>query len=193
MNLKGRVVVIGGPSGSGESTITKALITHLPNASRLVTATTRPARDNEVDTVDYYFFSKQRFLDEIERGNILEHTYIENRDTYYGSYRPDLENRLEAGNTIFVNPDLVGTKYYKEHYGALTIFIQPDSIDSLRKRIRERSPDLSEEELEKRMENAQSEIQNEKPFYDHCIINAQGRLEEAISEAKAIIESHLEK
>lgn len=193
MDQRGRLIVIGGPSGSGESTITKALIAHLPNASRLVTATTRPTRGGEVDTVDYYFFSKKRFLEEIENGNILEHTYIENRDTYYGSYLPDLEKRLGAGNIIFVNPDLVGMKYYKKHYNALTIFIQPDSIESLRKRIRERSPDLSEDELVKRMENAQNEIQNEKSFYDYCIINAQGQLEKAVSEAKVIIESRLEK
>lgn len=193
MGEAGKVVVIGGPSGSGESTITNALIVLLPKASRLVTATTRPRRDDERDMVDYYFFSESRFLDDVAKGNIIEHTYIENRNTYYGSYRPDLEKRFLAGGVIFVNPDLVGTKYYKDHYGALTIFIEPDSLETLRRRVRERSPHLSEDEINKRMENARHEIENEKPYYDYCVTNAQGKLGEAVAKVKAIIESHLEK
>lgn len=189
--MPSKVIVIGGPSGSGESTITKALIDHFPNFTRLITATTRPMRDGDQNEVDYYFFSKERFLQELEKGNILEHTYIQNRDTYYGSYKPDLEKRLASGKVVLVNPDLVGAKFYKEHYAALTLFIEPDSLESLRIRIRERSPNISEEELEQRMTNARHEIENEKSFYDYTIKNAQGQLETAIKEAIEIVEKYL--
>lgn len=188
-----RVIVIGGPSGSGESTITQAILAHFPNFTRLVTATTRPIRDGEKDGVDYYFFSKERFQRELFAGNILEHTYIKNRDTYYGSYKPDLEKRLSKGKIVIVNPDLVGAKFYKENYGALTLFIVPDSIENLRKRVRNRSRDISEEELDRRMENAQHEIDYERPYYDYTVENTEGKLDEAIAQVKAIIESHLEK
>lgn len=187
-----RVIVIGGPTGSGESTITNALVAQFPNFTRLVTATTRPMREGEVDGVDYYFFSKEEFLREIESGNILEHTYISNRDIYYGSYRPDLEKKLSDGKVVIVNPDIVGAKFYKHNFGALTIFIEPQSIETLATRLKKRNPDMSEMELGQRLENARQELEQEKPFYDVIIRNEDGKLSEAIEKSAAVIKKFAE-
>lgn len=183
---KGAVVVISGPSGSGESTITQELIHRLP-AKRLITATTRSPRVGEKEGEDYFFFSKERFLREIEDGNIVEYTHIKNRDTYYGGYRPEIDERIAAGDIIIANTDVVGTKYYKHQYDAVTIFVAPESLDALAKRIRRRNPEMSEEELGNRIENARHEIEEEQPFYDYTIENLDGRLEEAVEQAERII------
>lgn len=190
MKDKRRVVVIGGPTGSGESTITNALIKLFPNYTRLVTATTRPMRGGEKDGVDYYFFSKEQFLKEKELGNILESTYIANRDIYYGSYRHDLEKKLADGKIVIVNPDIIGAQYYKKNYDALTLFIEPESIEVLASRIKKRSPSISAEELNQRLENARQELTHEKSFYDFIIRNEDGKLDEAIRNATVLIEQY---
>lgn len=192
MSKNKHVIVISGPTGSGESAITNALIGRSPDFVRLVTATTRPPREGEADGVDYYFFSKERFLAEQEAGNILEFTHIANRDIYYGSYRPDLEQKLAEGKTVIVNPDIVGTKYYKNNFGALTIFIEPESIDVLASRLKKRNPSMTEEELRNRLENARQELEYQKPFYDFVIRNEEGKLDEAVEKTAALIRQHCE-
>ncbi len=186
--MKRQVVVVAGPSGSGESTITNEIVRRYPRrATRLVTATTRPPRRGEKSGKDYYFFSKEEFAQEKDLGHIPESTYIENRDTYYGTYVPDLEKKLAAGRVIIVNPDIVGARYYKEQHSAVTIFIIPESIDALEKRIRERSPDLSEAEIAHRRENAAREMRKEQSFYDYVVTNADGKLEKAVDDVVAIL------
>lgn len=185
---KRSVVVIAGPSGSGESTITNEVVNRYPKrVTRLVTATTRPPRAGEKSGIDYYFFSKDEFEREEKAGHILESTYIKNRDTYYGTYAPDLEKKIESGQLVIVNPDLVGARYYKENYGATTVFIVPENVDALERRIRERNPELPDIEVKQRRANAEAEIKKEKAFYDHVVVNADGKLEEAVKEVVAIL------
>jgi len=187
-NLK--VLIIAGPTGCGESTITREIIKKFPNFARLVTATTRSPRLNEKDGIDYYFFTKSKFEGEIKKGNILEYTYVKNRDTYYGTYKNDLEDKLSKGLNVIVNPDVVGAKFFKKEYGAITIFVKPDSIESLKNRLIKREPDISQIELEKRLANAENEIKNEEQFYDYTVINAEGKSNEAVEEVAEIIKKH---
>lgn len=182
-----KVLVIAGPTGVGESTITKEIIKKYPIFKRLVTATTRKPRLNEKDKQDYYFFSKEKFIDEIKKGTIIEYTYIESRDVYYGSYKDDLEDKLDNGFNIIVNPDIVGAKYYKRNYDAVTIFIKPESLDNLRKRHLDRDINISNEELEKRMEYARFELEEEADFYDYQIVNEYGKLEKTMKEVEDVI------
>ena len=182
-----QVVVIAGPTGSGESTITNEIVKRFPNVKRLVTATTRSPRTGEKNGIDYYFFSKDEFEREKREGRILESTYIENRDTYYGTYGPDLGKKIKEGSVIVINPDIVGARYYKKNYDATTIFIVPESIDSLERRIRERSPDLREDEIAHRRENAVREMADEQPFYDHVVTNADGKLKGSVDEVVEIL------
>ncbi len=182
-----KILVIAGPTGVGESTITNEIIKCLPLFKRLTTATTRKPRLNEKDKKDYYFFSAPKFNKEVKKGNIIEYTFIENRNVYYGSYGPDMEAKLKKGYNIIVNSDIVGAKYYKKNYNAATIFIKPDSLASLKKRQLARDKKISKDELKKRLNYAEQEIKNEASFYDYIVINRQGKLKEAINEVKKII------
>ena len=183
-----KVVVIAGPSGSGESTITNQIVARYPQrVTRLVTATTRRPRPGERNGVDYYFLTPEKFAQYDARGSILEKTYIPNRDTYYGTYASELDDKIKSGKLVIVNPDIVGARYYKEHFQAVTIFIVPENIDALEARIRERNPELSDAEIAKRRANAEAEMLNEEPFYDYKVVNADGKLEAAVDEVVAIL------
>lgn len=182
------VLVIAGPTGSGESTVTKKIIARYPDRfTRLVTATTRPPRADERDGIDYYFLSKEEFLARKESGAMLEVTYVPNRDTYYGSYAPDLEEKLARDMIVIVNPDIVGARFYKKHYNATTVFITPQHIDELAGRLSKRNPEMRDAELEKRVENAKQEIADDQPFYDFTVVNANGALEKTVEEVVSIL------
>jgi guanylate kinase len=181
------VLVISGPTGSGENTIANKIAKAYPIFKRLVAATTRKKRPGEKNGVDYYFFSKARFFREIEKGRITEYTHVKNRGDYYGSYKPDFEDKVNSGFNIIVTPDLVGTKFYKENYNATTIFLDVESIDVIAKRLKRRDPSITSEELEKRMRNAKREIRREKSYYDYCVINKEGKIKEAIMDIINII------
>ena len=187
MKKLGKIFIIAGPTGGGESTITQAIIDRLPKFTRLVTATTRRPRNREKQGVDYYFFSPKKFKQEIASGNIIEHTYIKNRRIYYGSFKPDLEKKLKRGLNIIINPDIVGTKFYKQHYQATTIFIKPDSLESIKQRLLNRDKKISALELSRRLKNAANEIKTQAKFYDFSVINRQNRLDQAINRVIKII------
>ena len=182
-----KVLVIGGPTGSGETTITNEIIERFPVFTRLVTATSRKPRNGEKDKIAYYFFSKEGFEKQISNGNIIEYTYIENRDAYYGTYKPDLDEKIAKGFNVIVNVDIVGAKYYKENYDATTLFIKPESIEELKGRLINRDKNIDPEELEKRIRNAENEIEKEMSFYDYIIVNANGKLNEAIEKTIDIL------
>jgi len=182
-----RVLVIGGPTGSGESTITNEIIKKFPVFARLVTATSRKPRNKEQHGIDYYFFSKEEFEKNIEDGNILEYTFIKNRDTYYGAYKPDLDEKIAKGLNVIANVDIVGARYYKKNYDATTIFIKPKSTEELKGRLKNRDKNIDSEELKKRIRNAENEIEKEMSFYDYVVVNADRKLEEAIEKTIEIL------
>lgn len=183
-----QVAIISGPTGSGESTITRALIERFPGkVTRMVTATTRPPRDDEKKGIDYYFFTKEDFKKLENEGIIPESGYIPNRDTYYGTYLPDLDQKIAKGMIVIGNLQIKGTLYHKENNNATTIFLDPESIDALMRRIRARSPNLSEEEFAARREDAEREIKEERPHYDYFVTNADGKLDEAIDKVIEIL------
>ncbi len=188
MQLEKRVLIIAGPTGSGESTITRELIRRYSVFTRLVTATTREPRLDEKDGVDYYFFSEEQFKQELAQGNLLEHTFVPGRGVYYGTYKPDLEKKLAAGFTVIVNPDVVGAQYYKEQYGATTIFVKTESLDILKDRLVKRDPSMTVDELEKRLTAAQYELDHEEKFYDYVILNRNGMLDQALNEVVDILD-----
>ncbi len=182
-----QILVIAGPTGSGESTITNEIIKRYPHkVVRLITSTTREPRPGEQNGVDYFFFTKEQFAEARAAGQLLEETYVANRDTYYGTYKPDLEEKLSRGFIVIVNPDLVGAKFYKEHYNATTVFVKSANINELKGRLQKRNPEMSEEEHAKRIENAVLEF-NDEPQYDYAVINGDGELVKAVEEVIEIM------
>lgn len=182
-----QVVVIAGPSGGGKNSVIDGVIALSPRCERLVTATTRSPRPGEKNGVDYHFLSRDEFLRALERGDILEHRYVEALDTHYGAYKPDLESRLALGETVLAHLDVIGARYLKEHYGATTIFILPDSFDRLEERVRARNADMPEEEIRARMAIARIEIDEHAPEYDYRVVNETGKLDATIAEVMAIL------
>lgn len=182
-----QILVISGPTGSGESTITNEIIKRYPHkVVRLVTSTTREPRSGEQNGVDYFFFTKEQFAEARTAGQLLEETYVANRDTYYATYKPDLEEKLSRGFIVIVNSDLVGTKFYKQNYNATTVFIKPASVDELKLRLQKRNPEMSQEEHAKRIENAVLEF-NDESQYDYAVVNGDGELMKAVEEIVEIM------
>jgi guanylate kinase len=185
MNSK-QVVVVAGPSGSGKDSVIRGLIEKCPNATRMVTATTRARREGETDGVDYHFMTNERFREELARGNILEYYHRPETDTYYGTYKADIEARIAAGNIVLCQLQIVGAKYFKEHYGATTLFIMPPASDAFEKRIRARAP-MNDVDWNERLEFTKREIAEEAPWYDYRIVNEDGKLDEAVEHVIAIL------
>ena len=182
-----QVVVIAGPSGSGKNAIISAIVREHANYVRLVTATTRHPRPNEVDGVDYHFFSQERFDAEMSSGNIPEHRYVPSLDTYYGTYLPDLEKKIKAGKIVFAQVDIEGARLLKERYGATTIFIMPESLEQFRGRLRARNPEWSEKEFDARMKITEEEMRVHSPQYDYRVVNADGALQETVQQVMEIL------
>ncbi|MBM3271866.1 guanylate kinase [Candidatus Kaiserbacteria bacterium] len=182
-----RVVVIAGPGGSGKDALARALVKRYSNLTMLVSATTRPRRPTEIEGVNYYFMTNERFQEELAAGNILEHYHRAETDTYYGTYKPDIEKRLESGKIVVCQIQFVGAQYLKEHYGATTFFIIPASLENLERRIRARAP-ISDVEWEERKRFTQHELAEEAPWYDYRIRNDDGKLDEAVDNVAEILQ-----
>ncbi len=184
------VVVIAGPSGSGKNSILQAFLERFKNCARLVTATTRAPREGEREGVDYYFFSQEKFKEEMEKGMIPEHRFVSALGTYYGTYVPDLEKKLASGRIVLAQVDVEGAEgasMFKERYGAVTIFVTPGSTEEFERRVRARNPSMSEDELQKRMRIAEKEMRDYANKYDYQVMNADGKLNEAVEQVVAIL------
>jgi len=182
-----QVVVIAGPSGSGKNAVIDGIIARSPHCERLVTATTRAPREGEVNGVDYHFLSREEFDRALEKGDILEHRYVESLGTHYGVYKPDLDSRLALGGVILAHLDIIGARYLKRNYDATTFFIMPDSFEHLEERVRGRNKEMTEAEIAKRMEIARREIAEHAPEYDYRIVNENGKLDETVAKVVEIL------
>jgi len=182
-----QVVVIAGPSGSGKNSILSEILRRHSNSERLVTATTRKMRPGERDGVDYYFFSQERFDEEMGKGNIPEHRFVPALGTYYGIYIPDLLRRIAKGHTVFATVDIEGARLLKERYRAATLFIMPENLEQFRGRLRTRNPEWSRKEFEARMQITEDEIRIHAPQYDYHVINADGALQETVERVVDIL------
>ena len=181
-----QVVVVAGPAGSGKDSIIREILRRYRKAAFLINATTRAPRSGEVDGVNYYFFTNEEFLREVAKGTIPEHYHRVETDTYYGTYKPDLNKKLAEGKMAFTQIQIVGAKYLKEHYNATTFFIMPPGPDAFEKRVRARAS-MSDAEWQERVAFTNREIEQEAPWYDYRIHNEDGKLQEAADEVVAIL------
>jgi guanylate kinase len=180
------VLVVAGPTGCGKNSIIDGICKRVKNAKFLTNMTTRKMREGEVQGVNYHFTDNQSFLKEIENGNILEYYYRDDTDSYYGTYKPDIENKIQDGGIAISQIQIVGARYLKENFNTTTVFVVPDSLDLLEKRVRSRAA-ISDVEWEERKKHTEREMQEDRHFYDYVVVNKEGKLEEAVEEVLNIM------
>jgi len=184
-----KLIVFSAPSGSGKTTIVRHLLndTDLPLAFS-ISATTRKPRPGEVDGKDYYFLSVEAFKERIAKDAFVEWEEVY-EGVFYGTLKTEIKRIWNAQKAVVFDIDVEGgisiKQFFKEK--ALTVFVQPPSIEDLRNRLESRNTE-SHEQLEVRVNKASQELQKSTEF-DTILINDQ--LEKALHEAEQIVEQFL--
>ena len=142
--MRGRLIIFSAPSGSGKSTIVNWLMNEHPELKMYfsISCTSRQPRGTEKDGVEYFFISPEEFRQKIANDEFLEYEEVyENR--FYGTLKSQVEKQLNAGQNVVFDVDVKGGLNIKKFYGkdALSVFIQPPSIEELRKRLEGRAMD----------------------------------------------------
>jgi guanylate kinase len=166
--MTGKLIVLTGPSGVGKGTLLQALLFRHPELYLSISATTRSPRGLEVEGVEYYFYTRDRFEAAIAAGELLE--WAEFAGNYYGTPIGPIQSQLDDGRSVILEIELAGARQVAKIFPtALRIFILPPDIAELETRIRERATD-SEAAILRRLEQARVEIAAADEF-DAQIIN----------------------
>ena len=168
--IRGRLLVLAGPSGVGKSSVVAGLREALPELLFSVSATTRPARPGEVDGRDYRFVSREGFDALIERGDLLEWAEVHGGLQRSGTPREPVERALSTGRPVLVEVDLQGARSVKRVLPeAVTVFIAPPSMEELARRLTDRGTDTPEQR-ERRLRTAIEEMGAREEF-DEVVVN----------------------
>lgn len=187
MNRTGNLYVVSAPSGTGKTTLCHVIMSSFDKIGYSISHTTRNPREGESHGVDYYFTPKEDFEIMIKDDSLAE--WAEVHGNYYGTSVEFLEENLKAGYDVLLDIDVNGAKQIvKKFPDAVTIFIMPPSVETLRERLLSRATD-SLETIEKRLNNAKDEI-SEKDFYRHIVVNDD--LNIASTEMKELIKKYRE-
>jgi guanylate kinase len=185
-----RLVIFSAPSGSGKSTIVNYLMREHPELKLAfsISCTSRAPRGTEQNGVEYFFLSPEEFRAKIAQGEFLEYEEVY-PDRFYGTLKSQVESQCNAGQNVVFDVDVKGGCNIKQHYGdrALSVFIQPPSIDELRHRLVGRATDAPEV-IEQRLAKAAYELTFTDKF-DKIIVNDD--LQKAEAEALKIVEDFL--
>ena len=184
-----KVIIFSAPSGSGKSTIINRLMQHTElQLAFSISCTSREPRGKEQHGVEYFFLSPDEFRARIEAGEFLEYEEVYT-NRFYGTLTSQVEKQLNEGQNVVLDVDVKGGCNIKNHYQdkALSVFIQPPSIDELKKRLVSRGTD-SAEVIEDRLAKAEFEL-SFAPQYDVVIVNDD--IETATKEAFDIIKSFI--
>ena len=183
-----KLIIFSAPSGSGKSTIINYLLEQGLNMAFSISATSRPPRGQEQHGVEYFFLTPEEFKERIANDEFLEYEEVY-QDRFYGTLKSQVENQLNAGQNVVFDVDVVGGCNIKQFYGdrALSVFIQPPSIEELRKRLEGRGTDTPEV-IESRIAKAEFEL-SFAPKFDVVIVNDD--LDTAKAEALKVIREFL--
>ena len=192
LTSKGKLIIFSAPSGSGKSTLVQHLMTEYPEL-RLkfsISCTSRAPRGTECNGVEYFFLSPDEFRQKISVGEFLEYEEVY-QDKFYGTLKSQVETQAERGENVVFDVDVKGGCTIKKYYGdrALSVFIQPPSVEELRKRLVGRATDAPEV-IEQRLAKAEYELTFADKF-DKVIINDD--LDVAKAEAYQIVSEFLKK
>ncbi len=183
----GKLVILCGPSGSGKSSVEKYfLFDKKYNFHFSVSATSRKARENEINGVNYLFLSKGEFEEKIEKKQFLEWAkFIGN---YYGTPLEPLKKELEKGNNVFLEIELLGVEQVLEKLpNTITIFLAPPSIGILKTRLKGRGTE-NKEIIDKRIKRAVIEMESQKIF-KYVVVN--NEIKAAAKEIRTILDKEL--
>lgn len=178
--MKGKIIILSAPSGTGKSTIISRLIKD--EGLRLgfsVSATSRKPRGQEQDGKDYFFLSEEEFQRRVDNNEFVEWEEVY-AGTRYGTLESEVERVTSTGHNLIMDVDVKGALNIKKRFGdeAISIFVMPPSMAVLEQRLRDRGTD-SEETIAKRLAKAEYEMSFSEKF-DTVVVN--DSLDEAVSE-----------
>ena len=181
----GKLIIFSAPSGSGKSTIISRMMQHPElHLAFSVSCTSRAPRGTERNGVEYFFITPEEFRERISRDEFLEYEEVY-ADRFYGTLKQQVETQAARGENVVFDVDVKGGCNIKQYYGdrALSIFIQPPSIEELRHRLVGRATDAPEV-IEQRIERAAFEL-TFAPKFDRVVINDD--LDRAVEETLRIV------
>lgn len=166
------MLIVSAPSGSGKSTIVQWLMKEHPELKLYfsISATSRAPRGTEQNGVEYFFLTPEEFRQRIENDEFLEYEEVY-QDRFYGTLKAQVERQREEAQNVVFDVDVKGGINIKKYYGdeALSLFIQPPSVEELRRRLVGRATDTPEA-IEERLAKAEYEMTFASQF-DHIIVN----------------------
>lgn len=182
-----KLLVLSSPSGGGKTTLANHLMKTFSNLKFSVSCTTRDKRPNEIEGIHYYFISKENFEEKVKNNEFAEYEEIFNN--YYGTLKSEIQNHIDNDNCVLFDVDVKGAISLQNSYkdSAYLIFITPPSINELKNRLISRGTE-SEEQIEKRMQRTEQELQYQKNF-DYVLIN--DKLDVAIEEIEKVVKKVL--
>ncbi|HZL12341.1 MAG TPA: guanylate kinase [Prolixibacteraceae bacterium] len=188
--MYGKLIIFSAPSGAGKTTIVRHLLQQDLNLEFSISATSRGKRRTETDGKDYYFLTEEEFRSKIDNNEFLEweEVYV---GTFYGTLKSEVERIRTNGKHVIFDVDVVGGCNIKKYYDreALAVFVQPPSVEELRKRLVSRSTD-DPEVIEKRVQKAEYELSFADRF-DVILVN--DNLKHALKEAEQYIHEFIDK
>lgn len=187
---KGKIIVLAAPSGCGKSTIINGVMQQGDlNLGFAVSATTRAPRPGEKDGVNYYFMTEEAFRDAIAEDRFVEYEEVY-PGRFYGTLRSEIERITSAGHNIILDLDVNGALGVKQLYGdrAMTVFIEPPSLEVLRNRLESRGTETPEV-IDVRIDRATYEL-SRAPEFDRRIVNDD--LDTAVRQAYNLIDAFVE-
>jgi guanylate kinase len=188
--MTGKMIIFSAPSGSGKTTIVKALLESGLPLEFSISATSRSPRAGETNGKDYYFLSADEFRKKIEKNEFIEWEEVYS-NKFYGTFKSEITRIWNLDHHVIFDVDVVGGLNLKKIYGelALSVFIMPPSVEELDRRLRTRNTD-AEEIIQQRVDKAIYELGFAKDF-DIIIVN--DKLEFATEKIKQIIKKFIEK
>ena len=187
--MSSRIIIFSAPSGSGKSSIIKELLKEEDlNLAFSISTTSRIPRGKEQNGVEYYFISVDEFKEKIDKQAFIEwqEVYVGN---FYGTYQSEIDRLSSLGKNIVFDLDVFGGINLKKIFGkqALSIFIQPPSLEELKKRLEKRNTETIEK-IQIRIDKAKYEVE-QSIYFDRLIINED--LSESVKEASQMIRNFL--